>query len=119
MARPKGRALLDSVGNGVAPVRGETWSLGEPQFAADDVRTADDRHHLEERDAAAHALAAESAVTRQNQSFGRNVLECAPDQIGDLLGPLDLQVAVIDDADGDLLVGDLATDQLEIHAVAR
>ena len=70
-------------------------------------------------EAGAHALAAESAVTRQNQSFGGNVLQRAPDEVGHLLGALHLQVAVIDDADGDLLVGDLAADQLEIHAVAR
>ena len=45
------------------------------------------------------------SLDRMSRSSG-NVLERAPNQLGHLLGPLDLQVAVIDDADRDLLVGD-------------
>ncbi len=79
---------------------------GSPNSLADDVRAAHDGDHLVEGDAPAHALAAETAIARQDQPLRRDVLQRAANQVRDLLGTLDLQVAMVDHADGDLLVGD-------------
>ena len=68
----------------------------------------------------AHRLPAEAAIAGQDQPLRLDVLERAADQVGDLLGPLDLQGAVADDAERDLLVlRDHRAEMLEVHAVVE
>src|SRR5262249_19583817 len=66
---------------------------------------------------AAHTLAAHSAIRTHDQAFGWNQLQRLPQQISDFIRTLDLQRVVIDDADGNLLPGNLLTDSLEVHRI--
>ena len=68
----------------------------------------------------ARRLPAEAAVARQDQPLRLDVLERATNEVGDLLGTLDLQGAVADDAERDLLVlRDHRAEMLEVHAVVE
>ena len=93
--------------------RTSTWSPGSAagpavclraELAADDVRAQRERGRLVEGDRPRHALAAEAAVGRQHEVLRVDVLERAADVRGDLLGRLDLQRPMADEADGDLLL---------------
>ena len=85
-------------------IGGEDIGFGQAEFAAHDVGPAHERDHLVERVQPAHALAAEAAIGRDDQTTGIHHLERAPDQRRDFLRPLHLQRTMAHDADGDFLV---------------
>src|SRR4029450_3179104 len=65
-------------------------------------------------------LPAEAAVARQDQPLRLDIPERESDQLGDLLRALDLQRAVADNAERDLLVlGDPPADVLEIETAVE
>src|SRR5262245_56501039 len=66
--------------------------------------------------APAHALAAHPAIGTDHEALGRDELQRAPDVVGYLFRPLDLQGVVVDDADRNLLVDDAFADGFEIDA---
>src|SRR5205823_648098 len=70
-------------------------------------------------DAAAEALASEAAIGGDDELLGWDVFERLADQAGDMLGRLDDGVAVVDDADADLLVGLVFAEERQVLAVAR
>ena len=63
------------------------------------------------------AFAAKAAIGRDDEPFARNILQRLTDQTGDMFGRLDDGVAVVDDADADLLVGLIFGKQRQILAV--
>jgi hypothetical protein len=69
-------------------------------------------------DAAAQTFAAEAAIGGDHQTLGRDLFERPVDQPGDVLGRLDDGVAVIDDADADLLIGPVLGEERQIAVVA-
>ena len=101
-------------------IGGGNIGFGQPQFLAHDIGAANQRDHLVIRVHAAHRLAAEAAVARQDQPLRLDVFERAADEVGDFLWPLDLQRAMADDAERDLLVlGDHRAEVLEVHATVE
>src|SRR5262245_48802870 len=66
--------------------------------------------------ATAHALAAHPAIGADDEALGRDELQGAPDVVGHLFRPLDLQGVMVDDTDRDLLVDDALPDGFEIDA---
>ena len=107
--------LARLLGQGEAFVGGGDPSLGQAQLPPDDVRPPNQRHHLVEGVAAAHSLAPEAAIRRDAEPLGRDGLQGFPEQAGDLLRAFDLEVAVIDDADGDLGFRNLPPDGVDVH----
>ena len=91
--------------------------FGEAQFAAHDVGAFDQRDAFVIGDAARQALAAKAAIGGDDQPLGRDVFERLADQPGDMLGRLDDRIAVVDDADADLLVGLVLGEERQVLAV--
>ncbi len=79
-------------------------ALLEPELLEHDVARLRDRRGLVEREVPVEALAAEAAVGREDELVGRDVLERAPDAVGDDLREVGLERAVADHADRDLLL---------------
>src|SRR5262249_47054897 len=100
----------------VATVGRRTCGFRQAELAADDVGPEHERNHLVEGMAPAHAFAAHAAVGADDEALGRDELQGAPDVLGHLFGPLDLQGVMVDDADRDLLVDDAFADRFEIDA---
>src|SRR5438045_8701316 len=61
-------------------VGGADMGFGKAEFAAYDVGAFDERDAFVIGDAAAEALAAEAAIGRDDETFGRDVFECLADQ---------------------------------------
>src|SRR5215831_20212411 len=95
-------------------VGGEALGLGKAEFFANDVRAKNHRDHLVGGVPAAHSFAAHAAIGGDHQPFRRSIFQRLADQRGDLIGPLDLQCVMVDDADDDLLVLDGLADRLEV-----
>src|SRR4030095_5351848 len=76
----------------------------QTQLTAGVVAPLRDRARLVERDLAVAALPAESAVARNDQPFGRDVLQRISNLARDVLGPIGLQHAMADRTDADLLL---------------
>ena len=72
----------------------------QTQLAADDVAALGDGAGFVERDLAIAALAAEPAVAGHDQALGRDVPQSLADFAGDVFGPVGLQHAMADGADG-------------------
>src|SRR5260221_13729153 len=85
----------------IATIGRRTRRFRQAELAADDVGPEHERDHLVEGMAPAHAFATHPAIGTDDETIGRNELQGAPDVVGDLLGPLDLQSVMVDDADGD------------------
>ena len=86
-------------------VGGANVGFGEAEFSAHDVGAFDERDAFVIGDAAGETFAAKAAIGGNDEAFGRDVFERLSDQTGDMLGRFDDRVAVVDDADADLLVG--------------
>jgi len=69
-----------------------------------DVAAVRDGSGLIERNLAIAALAPEFAIAVHNQAAGGDVLQRSADLTRDVFGPIGLQYAVADGADGDLLL---------------
>src|SRR5947209_3610172 len=91
--------------------------FGEAELAADDVGAFDEGHAFVIGDAAAEALAAEAAIGGDDEALGRDVFERLADQAGDVIGRLDDSVAMVDNADADLLVGLVLGEEWQVLAV--
>src|ERR1043166_917308 len=86
----------------------------QPEFTAHDIGPLDQRHALVKRDPPRQTLAAEAAVGADDELLLRDVFQRLADQRRNVLRGLDHRVAVVDDADGDLLVGLDVLEQPEI-----
>jgi hypothetical protein len=89
-------------------------ATGRPSSFFHDVHTLDERDHLVECVAAAHALAAHAAVGRKHQPLGRDVLQGKARHGGHLVRRLHLEGVVIDGADDDFLLGDRLAHVFEV-----
>src|SRR5205814_1725352 len=113
---PWWRFLLVLICERVPWIRREADSFGQPEFFPHDVGAANDGDHLIEGDSPRHAFPAESAVARDDEALHRNELERLADGGGHLIRRLDLEVAMVDDANCDLLAGDRLPDRFKIKA---
>src|SRR5438270_9916254 len=66
-------------------VRGADMGFGQAQFAADDVGAFDERDAFVIGDAAAEALAAKAAISRDDEPLGRDLFERFADQYRDVV----------------------------------
>src|SRR5689334_7496579 len=87
-----------------ALVGSAAFGYWQAKFASNDIRTLDERHHLEEGVAAAHSFSTHTAIGGNHEPLGGNEFQRNTNMVGDLFGPLDLKCVVINDADANLLV---------------
>jgi len=97
----------------------QTFGFRKPELLAHDIRAEHNGDHLVGRMPRAHAFAAHPTIGRDDQPFGRDILQYLADQGRDFMRALDLQRVMIDHADDDLLVLDHFADCVQVAGTGR
>ena len=89
----------------------------QTEFPANQIGALDQRHALVKRDPAGQSLAAKAAIGADHQLLLGDVFQRLPYQRRNVLRRLNHRVAVVDNADADLLVGPDVLEQMQILSV--
>src|ERR1700686_2641270 len=91
-----------------------TRASGKPSSRRTILVPSTMRHAFVERDTPGQPLAAEAAIGRDDELLLRDIFQRLADQRRDVVGRFDHRVAMVDDADADLLVGPDVLEQMQV-----